>query len=162
MRILHFWFIKIHFYAFTSASIWTFRLAYAKWTQSKHTVFIYWYIWRSLFDSKFGPVYMFRRLVFVLLVTLCFVLLSRSGVTKFEFPPLNASELPTTFLCNVLVFQINKFGFYMYLSFVWYSHSSPLLRRGAYIWNRLFRNKNEQPHSLKTLCLSMTSTFLNL
>lgn len=53
----------------------------------------------------------------------CFA--SRSGLTKFEFPPLNVFVFPASSLGAALVFQINTFVFYMCFCMAWYFHSSP-------------------------------------
>lgn len=92
---------------------------FAKWTRSKHTVFIYGCTRKHFAVSKFGSVCVFRRLFFSSL-SLFLVLLPRSRITNLEIPPLNVFELPTSSHCTF--FFAHTFGFIyigVYLSICW-------------------------------------------
>lgn len=90
---------------------------FAKWTRSKHTAFIYGCIWKHFVVSKFGSVYIFRRLFFFSL-SLFFVLLPRSRITNLEIPPLNVFELPTTSHYTFFFFFFS-FGAYIWIYLYW-------------------------------------------
>lgn len=123
---------------------------FAKWTRSKHTVFIYGCTRKHFVVSKFGSVCVFRRLFFSSL-SLFLVLLPRSRITNLEIPPLNVFELPTSSHCtfflrihldlSILEFIYLFVGLVFFLVFLFLSISFQFTRREVYIWNSLFRNK---------------------
>lgn len=122
IRVLHFWFIKIHFYALSLAGIWTFHLACTKWIPSKHVVFISWDIRRHIIVSIFSPTeYILRRFISYSssCSLFCFALQVRAH--KIWISSSKCLWITCYFPVSCLLFQMNNLRFYLELCSVCYS-----------------------------------------
>lgn len=104
-------------------------------------------------------------------LSLLFVLLPRSRITNLVIPPLNAFELPTTSHCTFFFWyskcihlDLSTLEFiYLYLGFVWYSHSSlspSSLLEERFIYGTVYLKIKPSNIHLKTMFFSMNSILL--